>query len=69
MGGLTILEKGKRVRRNKRQRQLPIPVPPRQRGEEVEKICGGIGGRCFELCFCFPLSYSNLIGNELNQFL
>ena len=48
------------------------PVPLRKGGgrdirSEVEpRKKGGVGGRCFKLCFNFSLSYSDLIGDKLN---
>jgi len=52
----------------------PIPHPPaplggrRERnGSEVEpRKKGGVGGRCFKIWFCFSLSSSDLIADELN---
>jgi len=53
----------------------PIPRPPallrgkRERtGSEAEPgKKGGVGGRCFKIWFYFSLSYSDLIGDELNS--
>jgi len=53
----------------------PIPHPPvslrgrRERnGSEAEPgKKGGVGGRCFKIWFYFSLSYSDLIGDELNS--
>jgi len=28
---------------------------------------GVVGGRCFKICFYFSLSYSDLIGDEVNS--
>jgi len=53
----------------------PIPGPPapfegrRERnGSEAEPgKKGGVGGRCFKIWVYFSLSYSDLIGDELNS--
>jgi len=53
----------------------PIPRPPgllgrrRERnGSEVEPgQKGRVGGRCFKIWFYFSLSYSDMIGDELNS--
>jgi len=53
----------------------PIPRPPellvgrRERnGSEVEPWKkGGVGRRCFKIWIYFSLSYSDLIGDELNS--
>jgi len=53
----------------------PIPHPPvllggrRERnGSEVEPgTKGGVGRRCLKIWFYFSLSYSDLIGDELNS--
>jgi len=53
----------------------PIPRPPslpegrRERnGSEVEpRMKGGVGGRCVKIWIYFSLSYSDLIGDELNS--
>ena len=53
----------------------PIPRPPallrgrkERNGSEVEPgKKGGVGGRCFKIWFYFSLSYSDLIGDELNS--
>jgi len=52
-----------------------IPCTPvllragRQRNEsEVQpRKKGGVGRRCFNLCICFSLSYTDLIADELNS--
>jgi len=54
----------------------PIPCPPaplrgrreRNRSEAERRKKGGVGGRCFKIWFCFSLSSSDLIGDELNSF-
>jgi len=39
-----------------------------QDGSEAEPVeKGGVGGRCFKLWIYFSLSYSDLIGDELNS--
>jgi len=53
----------------------PIPHPPaplrgrRERNwSEVEpRKKGGVGGSCLKIWIYFPLSYSNLTGDELNS--
>jgi len=53
----------------------PIPCPPaplggrrwRNRIEAEPGKKGGVGGRCFKIWIFFSLSYSDLIGDELNS--
>jgi len=48
----------------------PVPLGGRRErnGSEAEPgKKGGVGGRCFKICICFSLSYSDLIGDELNS--
>jgi len=53
----------------------PIPRPPvtlrgrkeRNRSEAEPGKKGGVGGRCFKIWFYLSLSYSDLIGDELNS--
>jgi len=53
----------------------PIPRPPallrgrreRNRSEAEPRKKGGVGGRCFKIWIYFSLSYSDLIGDELNS--
>jgi len=52
----------------------PIPHCLAPLGEDVEKIRrkleprkkGGVRGRCFKIWFYFSLSFSSVIGNNLN---
>lgn len=54
----------------------PIPLPPlllwgqcRESKSQFEPVTKeGVGGRCFDILFYFPLSYCDLIGNKLNLF-
>jgi len=49
---------------------LPVPLGGRRERNRTEVEPGkkgGVGGRCFKIWIYFSLSYSDLIGDELNS--